>query len=489
MRVQEAKGSTPDENRRLVYALPRSVVTVDIPLTRTVTQPGACNDPAVLNELLEPAPEVKDGSETAAKAAKGKADAAKNTPAKPPQGKPAQDTSLLGQASGKAGASVKILDLLAHLNIKIPKESTSSSMEVGDVVVAQRMEPDPARVYAVILEPDLLKNEKFAFELTENGLLSAGSLESSNRVVDTAAKVLPAIASIAAGVIGFAGDKAKPTHCREVLDRLIQTRVGREALLRGDAQVAGTPKDTLELMLAELKAVENAYAAEFTGKKTVVKGVARCEVHVTDKTDTAIKDNYSLLSYDSRHVTNASHCVVSPELLEVPTIDNTRIPADTKTPAAKPPKTVQLSLVANASFAREAERFEPKSGESGLYYRIPVRATVSVLDGAVEKARTLLDIPQYGSVVSLPGDADVNGTSLAVAAKFGAAGGLVSYTHSSTGPDTAALAEAAGTAGKTALDALKTRQNADVEALEREKKRLELLQQIEKLKAGQSLEE
>jgi hypothetical protein len=50
------------------------------------------------------------------------------------------------------------------------------------------------------------------------------------------------------------------------------------------------------------------------------------------------------------------------------------------------------------------------------------------------------------------------------------------------------MADAAGSAGKTLFDAVKARKNADVDELEREKKRLELKAAIQKLEAGEAIE-
>jgi hypothetical protein len=454
MRVQRVSDgyTVTDDHRRLVYALPKSVVTVDVPITRTVTSPGRCSD-----------------------------------------------KTLLEMAAPNNG--VKLGEQLQRLNIK-PIAEFSSEIEVGDVALGQRMEPDPTEIFAIVLEKDLLQNDKFVFELTESGMLVSGSVDSSNRIVDTAAKGLTAIANIASGAIAVMGapavakvdgDQAKWLSCQESLVRLQKSRSAREALVRGDAQTAGTPKDTFDAMLTESKNVEAAYAGEFTGAKKVVKGLARCEVRAQAiKDETAIKDSYDLMTYDTLKVVNKSaaavSCVVTPELLDVPKKDGTAIVIPPPKLASE--KTIRLLLVADATFARRAAITEPKGAtESGLYYRVPVRAVTTVLDGATEKTRSTLDIPQFGTVVSLPGDADVESAAMAVAAKFGPAGGLVSYSHATTAPDTATLTEASGSAGKAVLDAVKARQGAEIEELERAKKRLELKQAIEKLESGEALEE
>jgi hypothetical protein len=453
MRVQRVTDgyTVTDGNRRLVYALPKSVVTIDLAITRTVTSPGRCSDNALLD---------------------------RNAP--------------------DNGATLR--KQLERLNIK-PVDQASSDIEVGDVVLGQRMEPDPEQVYAIVLEKDLLQNEKLAFELTENGMLVSGNRDSSNRILDTAAKSLTAFANIASGALAVMGapavtkvndDEAKWRSCQESLVRLQKSRNGREALVRGDAQTAGTPKDAFDAMLTESKSVEAAYAAEFTGAKNVVKGIARCEVRVRAIAESQIEDSYDLITYDTLKVQRASvpgvSCVVTPELDDVPKSGGT--PIAIRAPVPPVTKAIRLLLVADATFARKAASVEPKSSvESGLYYRVPVRAVATVLDGKTEKTRGTLDIPQFGSVLSLPGDADVESAAVAVAAKFGPAGGLLSYSHTTTSPDTASLADAAGGAGKTVLDAVKTRQGADIEELERTKKRLELKQAILKLESGQASDE
>jgi hypothetical protein len=427
MKVYDVQHAAEETDKRfLVYALPRTVVTVDVALTRTDLKQGVCS-----NETSE-----------------------------------------------------SMVNALRRLGIEqLKKDDEGAATSIGDVALAQRMEPDPGAIFAVELTSDLLDSSKFAFEMSEEGILTSGSLESSNEVAKTTVQALSTAANIAGALVAFGG-KAPSDFCLDATRKLVDLRAKRESLVGGGASTNGTPKDAIALMLSELNALDAGYAALFEGKKTVTTTTVHCELTPPD--DTRAKPEYEveLMSVDDSVILADPHCVVAPSF------------RGTLRSGAKPTK-VTLELAGDASVARAATRLEPKNRKySGLRFRLPVRsaavvATEKAADAAgepsvTERQRVILNIPQFGDVVSLPGHKDLQGASLSISAKLGSAGGLVSFGQSSSAPDAAAWAEAIGTSGTTVLDAVKAKRDgkdqAEVEALELEKKRLELIRDIQKLK-------
>jgi len=94
-------------------------------------------------------------------------------------------------------------------------------------------------------------------------------------------------------------------------------------------------------------------------------------------------------------------------------------PTSTLAAGASEPRDASTDLVlqvsSDAAVARAARVIEPVGRvESGLYYRIPVRAAVSLIvvkgSDPNRETRMLATVPQFGAVVSLPGDADMKST-------------------------------------------------------------------------------
>jgi hypothetical protein len=151
------------------------------------------------------------------------------------------------------------------------------------------------------------------------------------------------------------------------------------------------------------------------------------------------------------------------------------------------------AAIADKARAPEGEGAE---GERGIYYRIPARGFVELLridpytqkSAAAERvASGWVDVAQFGRVMSLPGDDDVGAASINYTVRLSpTTGALLSYGAGARGADSSSLIEQAESAGTTVLDAVQSKlerdAEAEVKALEQEKKRLELLRDVQKLR-------
>ncbi|WP_437801007.1 hypothetical protein [Sorangium sp. So ce693] len=142
-------------------------------------------------------------------------------------------------------------------------------------------------------------------------------------------------------------------------------------------------------------------------------------------------------------------------------------------------KISDLSL-ANASRRTAASRTSP----SGIVYRVPAQALAWLTVGKEERLHSTLNIAQYGAIAALPGDLDGEAGEVAMSysVKLAPSSGALLSMSSSSSPVDAAAVESFGGSVTRAIDAAKTRKdavdNAGIDALEKEKKRLELLRDI-----------
>jgi hypothetical protein len=419
------------------------------------------------------------------------------------------------------------------------KIKTGSTVELSEVTITTRAEPDPGHVYAIELTSDMLKNDKYGIELNDQAMLTSASIESTSKVADLAVTLTKTAASTAATILGFGGAiAATPTgRCKTVLDRLTDVRKTKINLLSGAGTYASLTKEALELLFTELRSEQDGLVANFV-KREVASGKVLCEYTPT----VAPSDSVKLLMYGDDGVTpnlrvNGLECYVPPQFFvavpiakapiakaptakaptaeaptaeaptaeaptaeaptaEAPTAPTAKTPT-VKTPTAEAPtdkvpnKTVLLKFRVQNIIASQIKTAVPGASPTGIRYRIPARVTLTVSrTGAQAREEALaterLAIAQFGVVAALPGDAQVKSAAFNYMAKLDpTTGALVSYSggHSAFDP---ALAEGVGGAAKTVLDAEKQRQDRrnaqDMKALEEEKKRLELERDIKKLR-------
>jgi hypothetical protein len=473
-RVYPASKTSADM-RYLYYALPRTVLVVTVPVTKTARAPGDCTVERLAAEIAGVAPPPSAPPPSAQAPAKPGGTGAKA----PGEGAPPPPPD-------KSAAREKAERALVEAGITAFDAARASDLDFGDAELTSRAEPDPDHVYAVALTSSLLTGNKYGFELSDQGVLGSASLESTSVVVDYTVKTLGAAASVAGSVIAFGGAAAQQTTCRGVLDELKKLRSARRDLVEGKANTQGLSKEALEVMLSELKSIERDFVARFEGRTSTRQGTIVCEVTPAASADKPIE----LFSFTTRGVSlAASGCFVPNELWDTSPHGDSSDSSD--------PSKVALALRRVAVIADRARPIEGEDGDDGrgLYYRIPGQAVVDILRTEQDAQKrpvthrlgsARLDVAQFGRVATLPGEDDAGAASLNYTVKLNpTTGGIMSYGATAEAPGTSGV-DAAGTAGTTVLEAVKAKVDrdaqAEISALEQEKKRLELLRDIQKLR-------
>lgn len=387
-------------------------------------------------------------------------------------------------------------DKLESLGISTTGASKSPTYQLGEPQLASRVEQDPEHMYAIELDENAVTANKRGFELSERGFLTSSSLESANKAPDLAIKTVEVAAGIVGKLVGL-GAPLMPSQdpkaqapeaqrCEQALTQIHDIRRYRLDLVRGNAQTNGTPKDTLALMLEELNAMEKSLVAEFTGAPTLQQGTITCEIRPKSRAAASSHPEESLTLFElveSRGLRNVSQgCYHTDSFRE-----------DTTQPDGKS-QVVSVELTAvSTDLAISAEKTQRSpDNPSGLVYRIPAEAIVRYLveernpaeKDAVKRrvaTRTQLDVAQYGAVAYLPGEAEVDSVSAMYSVKLSPTlGGLVSLSSSTT-PLAPETVSAASTSVGAVIDATRADEKGEMEALEQQKKRLELRRDIKKL--------
>nr|WP_269744463.1 DUF4831 family protein [Stigmatella aurantiaca] len=433
----------------LYYALPRSVVTVSIPVKKTSWEGPTCSG--------------DDGKLAAEK------------------------IGINTEASGYGKAGQKI--------------------ELGDPVIELRAEPDPQQLFAIELSKGFLSKTKHNFEFSERGLLTVNSLESENLAAAWGTKAFESVTKLVPSILGFGSSNPNAKGiitinkelCEAKATQIINLRQELRRLMNGSQQTNGTPRDALEFMVKELRTLESSEMEAFIGKQKVIESTVQCEYvpepqlpeNAPSKRPSVTPETVKLLGRGKAGLQgqpeSKARCLLSQELAAPDEASEELITL--KITPENDPFLTALNAV---------QPDEPKNAEGGLRYRIPGAAMLTVhAEGkspttgtAVNKLKAVTRrlIPQFGIVVTLPGDKGLGDVSKKLSTAFyGDLGMLKTLSMESASADPALLGAAADL-GKTLLDEetkrRTTKEGKELADLEEKKKRLELEKAIRDFEAA-----
>lgn len=405
-----------------------------------------------------------------------------------------------------------LVPLLNELDLELKDSPSADSMKfkIEKVDLALAPEPDPSQVFAILVENRQLQKRLLGVELSEAGLLTSGKTEAESQVAQYASAAFAAAAGIAGKVITLGAPAPGATaatppslldYCKEAKDEVVRVRSDLAKIISptGITVLGGTPKETIEYMIAQLKAREEILLAPLTGERTVKLATAICTFRPDTRYDAASMELKNFRKAQSQQLFQFS--ATSGVL---PTSPDCQVPKEILADGcAGACENYRLEVTASegslASQVAASQRVA--SGSSGFFYRVPAPAVVEVLAGDETKSRLDGLIAQHGVVASLPGPDDLRGALQKVEMNlYSSTGALQKFGSSVAGPDAAALTTAAGGV-ETILDAEAARRKAAAAAtaaavaatdelalLERERKLLEERKKIEDLRKALGIE-
>jgi hypothetical protein len=344
----------------LFYALPRTVVAVDVPITKTVEDPvGPCTtETALRQKLLLDAPPVTKKTTYAA--------------AKP--------------------------------------------------MITTRAEPDPAAVYAVDLRFRPFALTSGTFELTDNGVLTTASVSQEDQSLDavlSAAKLALTVsgATPLAASVGGTTIASQPavSVCEDTYRAIRDIRARRLQLISESVRQESPTEAYLNVVLGKLEESEQALTSAFTG--TVQKTVATINCAWRPSafdTGAAGRDLFYFSKEGGPFTTAGSTCIIPGSVRGGPHATQQLVSAH----IVRDDDGQQF-----ADTVRGVQR-PASSTARGFYYRIPASAIVSVEFGAEPRAREIKSFAQFGTTTTLPTLGGAFVRKAAMAPTLNAAGGL-----------------------------------------------------------------
>jgi hypothetical protein len=337
--------------RGVFYALPRTVILVDLPVTRVDKTPSLMMKEAKGNQT---------------------------------------DLDVLKK------------DATSHLGLSESDLTIDAKtfFRTGDATIGVRSEADPAAIYYVELSGGFFKNRNFSLQVSEGGLISGADSSVEDRTIQFVVKTLEVTAAVAGkALVGALGTSptAKTPHGK-VIEQVKEIRKRRFDLISGTRTPSGgISAETLGRMLKELDEAEAALLRNFTG-------------HVETKTiqlQFEVRPTAGQLGQPIRlgDFSRNAGLAYAPG----PGVVSSTVPANFTLPGDRKPIELELKL----SPVKEEQMFShvktPSEGRRSYYYRVPASALVRLLahDAEVrgespEVARKHVAISQFGTIVSLP---------------------------------------------------------------------------------------
>ena len=408
-----------------------------------------------------------------------------------------------------------------------------TTYDLDDPVIGSRSEPDPEEVYMVKIKGNYLEDKAITMEWTENGVMTKGSTETTNRTIDIATQTAKTVVSLVskAGVLGIAGagidqDLLKAiTDCRDhviqeaiknlgpqkavetrkelemifddasnTYQKILSLQALRENLLNPvSSQTGAMPADTLQLMLKELDDLIKHYKEMFLGTAKKESWTARFAVTPLNKTWAGTGKYFELFEFSE----TGGMCPITVNPASEVRFMDSRIKEGFSNCGGTTTtrELVQLNLTLEGGQIKDtiATAFDAKSedGERGFYYRIPVMTTGAIIRSSKEKGpteifRTQLAVAQLGLTASLP--ASTGGRKTKYEVELYETGALKNFKLGSEALIQDTTVKGFGEAAETALDKraeVKKAAAAANEPLAQVKSVSDLLAECKKIKDAQ----
>lgn len=436
LRVQPYQGEKANEMDGVIYALPRTIIEVTIPMMREYTQL------------------TKFGGEFC------------------------EAVNVVGSKDLKFLQAGFGIDCSSYVN---NYEQVKVNFRTGKPEINTRVEADPNKIFVVNTKVNLSQDLALNMELTEECLLCAGDATVTEHGYDYVVKTLE-IAASAGKILMFGSPRVATKESGEtktdyILERAkaINDELGR--IRRRKLGLISNQNATMEnmeifkLMLNELQKEEAAQLANLLKKQ---RSLWTAQLDMTPEKSFI---QISLFKIDKKTgIFDANKDLHVPPAFKAKKIDISKATE------------VVITLERNSNQMVDKIMEVTRKNPRGFYYRIPAYACVTVSFNDTVKAKKRLQIAQLGRVVSLPPTRGTykNNNGVTFHTETGA---LKKITMTSEAPPAEMISQV-GTAGQSLLEAraasLQAQALADDELtkLQREYNLLLLKKQIEDLQAG-----
>jgi hypothetical protein len=404
-------------------------------------------------------------------------------------------------------------------NFVATAETTEFSVVADKIKFDTTFTPDTQQVYMIKTNGGKFETKSLELALTESGVFVKASAESNNQAIDVVTGTIKSGVGLLAkasslgvlsspGTVGANALTSAQTECETILGHSVDPKKFENALTffkkievlqnRRDAILdtvtpnATVPADTLKLTLDELdKTIKELKQSGFLGSKDTLTWNSSFRLNPSDPAKMSVQ----LFSISKDE--GICQILAPNQGVLLSQID----PRFTRknTPCANAAKAVSLELKTGEDGEggeggdqmsdRVKDAKLKQEGDRGFYYRVPGRAIAFVYqEGAMagsknELGRAPLSIAQFGEVVSLPASAGGRKTKYSLDL-YESSGGLKNFVMGSSALiEKGNVEDLTGAAG-TAIDAAGERKKAKAPAseLDQLKQQREILEEKKKIR-------
>lgn len=483
----------------VLYALPHTVLTVEIPVTRTSYKAGPYIGYATRNGIAVPKPlrdkarEVLKNNGIASKTwddlhvldsgfwakrvkeIEEKIEAMeKKWGTKPLSNDDEKKLNELKSQIQELEALISAPEVLFSEHGKL----SSKSFKLGSPEFKTRGEPDPNHVYLVETRSGWAEDRELLLELSEMGLLTVGDSHAHDKTADFVVATIEAVAKTVAAAISLTGGRVADAKARghaaqakEIAEKISEVRKHRLGLLGGKIDIAEiSSPEILDRMLKGLDKIEEELLANFWSKSTTPAKI----VYECTPEDGGV--DQVLFHFDNKSGLYPEEKNNKP-VVAIPNASSFKAPSKCGQP-------VKLTIKRQpqrqfSQIVHDARKRATLQDELGFRYRIPALATAEVTVGGKPIGRTRTLVAQFGAVDWLP--AGFDSIDSRIIAKFYEATGALKSVEVKTKSLDPALAEKLGTAGETLAKAYAARRAAKAQKPSRLKRLTERLVEFQEL--------
>jgi hypothetical protein len=334
-------------------------------------------------------------------------------------------------------------DLRSELLLDQP--TANLTFKLGKPLIGTRSEPDPDHVYAVDIHFRPFALTSGSFEMTDNGVLTTETVSQEDHSIDAvlaAAKialaatgVTPAAAAAAAAAAPPGSTTTSPARkgCEQTAAQIKDVRTRRLALISESLRSQNPTEAALTAALAKFDDVEETLSAQFTGETVKQIATIQCDLRPLVFDTSAPNSGTKLfdLQLHSGVKLADAPCVIPQALILTATETELVKELAKNAKFSDPSTTVRSRIVSDGSqYAEQVKSAQRLIDDTarGFYYRIPGTAIVTIEAASDVRARQIMNIAQLGAVAALPtvGGAFVRKASMSPT--LNAAGGLSKLT-------------------------------------------------------------
>lgn len=170
--------------------------------------------------------------------------------------------------------------------------------------------------------------------------------------------------------------KTKQVKAREAADYLMRLRQKRAYTILDPSDVVPEDGVGFNVLVEEIKRIENDYVALFAGKK-ITENHQMCFRFVSGNNE--VRNEVLFRFSETGGIVSPSDVSGKPVFINV-----------------------EKDEIDDRKLAELKDSKHPDAGKSGLYYRVPVNASMSITDGLSSFFEGSVPMPQFGAIVPFP---------------------------------------------------------------------------------------